>query len=66
MLDSMQTSPLADQVFVITSLSTFLAGAEPDMDLLLQQSNSNNQRISSEPSLASIYCRSEIQDSKDI
>ena len=32
-LAPMQTSPLADQVFVFTSLSTFLAGAEPDMDL---------------------------------
>ena len=31
-LTTMQTSPLADQVFVFTSLSTFLAGAEPDLD----------------------------------
>ena len=42
----MQTSPLADQVFVITSLSTFLAGAEPDMDLLLQHSHTTHQSVS--------------------
>ena len=60
----MQTSPLADQVFVFTSLSTFLAGAEPDMDLLFQHQSTNNPTSEFQEShqVVFLYCPSDNQE----